>query len=99
LTVRSISIEAYQRHIESGKQETQWVRIYTYLSHVLPRTRSEISEETKIRMSSVCGRVNELMQAGLLAENERRKCRITGELAHPVRVPVFTQQDLFGGRA
>ena len=84
MTARSISIAAYEKHIESGKRDTQWMMIYGYLDQHYPTTRSELSEQLNIRMSSVCGRVNELMKAGMVQEYERRKCRVTGEQAHPV---------------
>ena len=82
--VRGISIEAYYKHRESGKAMSQWAAIYDYLVLRLPLTRSEISARTGIRLSSVCGRVNELIKAGLLEESPRRDCRITNEPAHPV---------------
>ena len=82
--VRGISIEAYEKHINSGKALTQWVRIYQYLQWSRPVTRLELSERTDIRLSSVCGRVNELIKAELIEEYERRQCSITKEPAHPV---------------
>ena len=90
---RSISIEAYRKHIETGKAKTQWIKIYEFMRRRQPLTRSEISERTGIRMSSVCGRVKELLDAGLLIEEERRKCMITHEPAHPVGTD--TQGELF----
>ena len=90
--VRGISIEAYERHIESGKQLTQWQKIYAFLEEHRPLTRSELSERVGIRLSSVCGRVNELLQAGLIEEYERRRCSVTKEPAHPVGL---TQRELF----
>jgi len=99
MTVRSISLEAYKRHIASGKQETQWMKIFAFMEDRTPMTRSEISEITGMRMSSVCGRVHELLEAGLIREGDRRQCNITGEPAHtlePVfRVPNTNQQELF----
>jgi hypothetical protein len=84
MTVRNISIAAYEKHIESGKQASQWMRIYEYLGTHSPRTRSELSEYAGIRLSSVCGRVNELIKAKLVIEDARRECRVTGEPAHTV---------------
>lgn len=94
MSAKPISIEAYRKHIDSGKAHAQWVRIYVLLRFYFPpgyeqirRTRSELSDYTGIRLSSVCGRVNELIQAGLLTEYPRRNCQITNEPAHPVGVP------------
>jgi hypothetical protein len=88
MTVRSISIEAYERHIESGKRDLHWVKVYAYLGGSYPLTRSEISQFTGLRLSSVCGRVNELIGAKMLIEGERRNCSITGEPAHTVTLKV-----------
>jgi predicted transcriptional regulator len=85
MTVRNISIEAYEKHHASGRALTQWQKLYVYLSTCShPKTRAEISATTGIRLSSVCGRVKEMMQAGLLEEFPRRRCAITDEPAHPV---------------
>ena len=97
MTVRSISIEAYEKHKNSGKQLVQWVLIYDWLRSSSGWTRAEISEHMGIRMSSVCGRVKELLDANLLVEGPRRTCTVTGEAAHPVhRHDQQQQSDLFG---
>jgi hypothetical protein len=91
MTVRAISIEAYERHIESGKRDVQWVRIYNHVSaygHIFPKTRSELSALLNMRMSSVCGRVHELIEAEMVEDGERRECKITGEPAHTVTLKV-----------
>jgi predicted transcriptional regulator len=84
MTVRAISIEAYDKHIATGRRESQWMRIYRYISEddTTPRTRSELSAYIGIRLSSVCGRVNELIKANMIKELGRRKCRVTKEPAH-----------------
>ena len=95
MTVRGISIEAYYRHQESGKALNQWQKIYHFLNETGNRmTRAELSEYMIIRMSSICGRVHELMQAGLLVEYPRRSCGITHEQAHPVGLPELQQGEL-----
>jgi predicted transcriptional regulator len=99
MTVRAISIEAYKHHIDSGKAETQWMKIFTFMDSHVPLTRSEISETLGMRMSSVCGRIHELIEAGLLKEGDRRRCEITGEPAHTlesaIAAPDSNQQTLF----
>jgi len=47
-------------------------------------TRNEIAEATGIRLSSVCGRVAELMEEKSLHDGQKRTCTITGELVHVV---------------
>lgn len=49
-------------------------------------TRSEIAEATGMRLSSVCGRVNELIDLGYLEDAPRRVCWVTGKSAHAVRI-------------
>jgi len=95
VTVRGISIEAYYRHMDSGKALNQWQRIYYELIITGRKlTRAELAEYMHIRMSSVCGRVHELMRAGLLVEYPRRSCGITHEQAHPVGLPELQQGEL-----
>ena len=88
MTARNISIEAYHKHIESGKAWVQWVKIFDFMlenSHTF-FTRAEIAHYLGMRDSSVCGRVNKLLEAGLLVEHDRRKCKVTGSPAHPVGI-------------
>ena len=55
-------------------------------------SRSELEKMTGIKLSSVCGRVNELLDPikchgrVWLDELPLRKCRITGKSVHPVRI-------------
>lgn len=100
MTARRISIEAYHRHLESGKALTQWQRIYEWLytyygpvnynPEAFPAyegcTRAELAEKLHLRVSSVCGRVKELLDAGMIEELPRRKCTVTGDMAHPLTV-------------
>lgn len=41
-------------------------------------TRQEISRATGISINSVCGRVNRMVEYGVLDETRKRACRITG---------------------
>lgn len=49
------------------------------------KTRLEISQLSGIRLSSVCGRVDELIRARKLEDNEKRICSISKRTAHVVR--------------
>jgi predicted transcriptional regulator len=49
-------------------------------------TRSELSQEIPLRLSSVCGRVNKLLALGLISERTKRACSITGKTISPVRI-------------
>ena len=84
---RDTSISAYENLIHSGKRVPQWMKIF----HAVNRskyglTRSEIEGNTGLKLASVCGRVNELIEEHLLFDNTKRKCRATGENAHVVRI-------------
>lgn len=50
-------------------------------------SRSELSEELGMRLSSVCARVNELMKKGLLESWGTRQCRITGKKVEVLCLP------------
>lgn len=57
-------------------------------------TRAELAQATGLRLSSVTGRVNELVKVHLVVEGVRRPCSTTGIAAHTLRIaPV--QNDLF----
>ena len=47
--------------------------------------RSPIKRKKSIRLSSVCGRVDELIRAGKLEDNHKRICSISKRTAHVVR--------------
>lgn len=52
-----------------------------------PLTRSEIELHTDIKLSSVCGAVNELVKHKALVELPWRICTVTGFRAHPLTLP------------
>lgn len=51
-------------------------------------TREEISARTNLRLSSVCGRVHELIKAELLAVRGSVKCAATGNRQQLIGLPV-----------
>lgn len=78
---------AFQEHRATGKVCRQAANILKFISQHKRATgwsRSELAEETGIRLSSVCARVNELVEKGRLAPAPMRKCRITGRKVNPV---------------
>jgi len=83
--VRDTSREAYKEHAGSGKlTERQGQIIYYLRFKPQGQTRSEIAQGTTLRLSSVCGRVNELIKLGVLTDGPRRKCSVTGINSHVV---------------
>lgn len=68
-----------------GRQQRQvlaYLAQHTYRDH----TRGEIARGTCMRLSSVCGRVNELLALQAIVEGVRRPCRVTNIAAHPLRL-------------
>lgn len=57
------SKDAYQRHRDSGKALTQAQRVLAFIRENPRCSRADIAAGTGIRLASVCGRVNELLEA------------------------------------
>lgn len=94
MSVATTSIHAYQEHRDSGKVGRQARTILFSMPVGVSYSRRELAELTGIEISSICGRVNELVSIGLLEETPTRRCRITGKSVHPVR-RLPSQPDLF----
>lgn len=84
MNVSTTSREAYQEHKDAGKVGLQAQRILTSMIEGQGYSRRELARAMGIELSSVCGRVNELLQIGLLAEGEPRRCGITHKRINPV---------------
>ena len=77
---------AYKQLIEEGKSHTQKSCIVRLLKHEYPLSRREISKATNIELSSVSGRVKELIELDILEEVTMRKCMFSKKLVNPVRL-------------
>lgn len=86
MSVSDTSIEAYVEHKETGKLGRQASTLIEKMTPNKDYSRKELSRETGIELSAVCGRVNELLSIGLLEELEPRKCTITGKRIHPIKL-------------
>ena len=65
MTVKATSRSSYYDHVMEGKSLSQREQILACLeSNPLPMTRLTISDLTGIRLTSVCGRVNALIENG-----------------------------------
>lgn len=86
--IADTSLDAYREHRDSGELGEQQKKVMLFF-HTKggEHTRSELAEKIPMRLSSVCGRVNELIKLGYLTEAERRPCKVTGINAHPVKLP------------
>lgn len=87
MPVRDTSLDAYVEHGDSGQLgRQQWFLMMWFHRTGKQYTRRELAEETGMLLSSICGRVNELIELGYLEDAPRRPCQVTGKSAHVVRV-------------
>ena len=84
MSVAFTSVDAYNQHKAQGKTSTQAQHILDFLAFGKDYSRREISGLTGLELSSVCGRVNELLSVGALKEVVPRKCKVTGKTIKPV---------------
>lgn len=87
MTVAQTSIENYRAHRDTGRMARQTQQVFDGIA--ASRTdcsRGELAEKLGLRLSSVCGRVNELLARGLIEEAGVRPCRVTGKTVRPVRL-------------
>ena len=82
VTVTYTSLEAYRRAVINGTVSTQRDRIFKWLClYSTPNkgfTRNEIAEYTHVRLSGVCGRINQLIADGYCEEVGEREDKFTG---------------------
>lgn len=82
--VAQTSIENYYLHRETGLLGTQCEWLLFLMQRGRDYSRSELADLSGLRLSSVCGRVNELLAVGRLTEAPRRVCLVTGRTVKPV---------------
>jgi hypothetical protein len=82
------SVDNYHEHKRSGKLGTQAQAVLDFLAQHPNQnySRSELARALSISLASICGRVNELAEAGQATARPERKCAITGKTITPVRV-------------
>lgn len=90
--VADTSVTAYREHRDTGKVSRQAQIILSAMIPDRTYSRRELAKATRLELSSVCGRVHELLAIGLLEEVSPRPCSITCKTVHPVRL---VQPDLF----
>lgn len=84
MTVAETSIAAYREHRDSGKLSAQASYILSCMEFGDDYSRRELAYECGLELSSVCGRINELLAVDLVRELPARKCKITGRTVKPV---------------
>lgn len=86
MPVATTSAIAYREHQDSGKLNRQHKQILAKMQPGHAYSRRELAEQTRLELSSICGRVNELVAIGMLEEAPTRRCEITGKKIKPVRL-------------
>ena len=87
-SVRETSIAAYHELRDDGKLTAKQQQIIDYL-HRHPGavfSRLEISRAIDMPINCVAGRVNELLEKGVIEEADQRLCRISGRRINPIRL-------------
>jgi hypothetical protein len=84
MTVAQTSINAYKEHQATGKVGAQAQAILDFMQEGDNYSRRELAVLTGLELSSICGRVNELLEVGLLVEGTKRKCMVTKKTVSPV---------------
>jgi len=78
--IRQTSLEAYTKY-EEVLQE-QEMKVYEHIIKNNGVTRNEIAEETGIKISSVCGRVNNMLEMGIIFEGEKKEDKYTNSISN-----------------
>jgi len=83
---RDTSRDALAEHKETGRLGKQQQVVFAVLTRSGQAfTRAELAANTGLPVSSICGRVKELLDLQVVVEDPRRPCSVTGKAAHPVR--------------
>lgn len=84
MSVSSTSRDAYFEMRDNGRLGSQAKMILEQMIPGVDYSRRELAQFTGVELSSICGRVNELIGSKLLKEGAVRKCRVTGKRIKPV---------------
>lgn len=86
--VATTSIANYHEHKRSGKLGTQAANVLGFIERHVNQdwTRAELAQALGIPLSSVCGRVNEMLKADLIRPAPNRPCRISGKKVCPIQL-------------
>lgn len=93
--VRKTSIDCYNNLIKGKVENTQFKKIFNYVSELKEATRGEIADSLKMEKSTVSARVNKMLQLGILQEVGKRKDKVSGIKNYVVSVNKDGQGRLF----
>ena len=74
------SLEAYKEIIEDGTITMQEAKVLNSLDYA--QTSRQIASNTGLERSSVCGRINKLVEKNLVKEFDKIKCPTSGKTVH-----------------
>jgi len=74
------SLAAYKEIIENGTIGEQEAKVLITLD--VPQTSRQIAINSGLERSSVCGRLNKLMEKNLVKEFDKIKCPTSGKTVH-----------------
>jgi len=77
--IRQTSLSAYRDIQFDGTENTQISIIYREITKYNGITRNELSRKLGITINAVCGRVNKLIEVGLVFEEGKRADKVTGK--------------------
>tara|TARA_Y100001973_G_scaffold95349_1_gene148604 strand:+ start:168 stop:440 length:273 start_codon:yes stop_codon:yes gene_type:complete len=87
MTARNTSRTSYVDLLKSGNDTTQVEQILAVLKSepkIKDLTLKEISRMTGLEINAVSGRVNQMKKQGLVKEQCKRPCRISGRTVTPI---------------
>ena len=84
--VKETSFMAYQEHKTNGKALSQRLQIFEFIKANQPVTRKQIEISLGIGINAVCGRVNKLLETGMIEIGFKDYCPITGKYVEFLRV-------------
>lgn len=85
--VRDTSMEAYSALIGAEMSKQQRIIVDFMKAHPgACYTRQELTRDTGLTINATCGRVNELLVAGVLVEDGRKDCTVTRNRVNALRL-------------
>ena len=84
--VKETSLMAYQEHKASGKALSQRLQIFEFIKANQPVTRKQIEISLGIGINAVCGRVNKLLEMGMIEVAFKDKDPVTDRLVEFLRI-------------
>lgn len=83
---KQCSRDHYRQLVTSGDAVTKRDQLYVFMLRHQNHTRNELAQAMNWPISSICGRVKELIDDGAVIESgKRRPCKVTGNNVHSLQ--------------